>query len=221
MEKPQIIKKELNMNLNFMSDLKREDIKFLIIHHTGVSLDQRVETINNFHKNDRGWAGIGYHFYIRQNGSIYRGRPITKQGVHTSSVNSKSLAVCLAGNFNSNKPEEFPDQKEALIDLLAWLSHEFPNTTLEKNREFNNTSCPGDNFNIHQIREEVESRINEKKDLPNISRRINGKFDGEDFKGTAYLIESRVYIPVRVLEDYFDVTVSWNRETQEFQIDKR
>ena len=45
----------------------------IILHHAEAS-HASVEDINQWHL-ERGWAGIGYHFYIRKDGKVYRGRP--------------------------------------------------------------------------------------------------------------------------------------------------
>lgn len=50
-----------NMTLRNVNSIKR-----IILHHSGVTVLQSVETIHNYHKNSNGWAGIGYHFYIRK-----------------------------------------------------------------------------------------------------------------------------------------------------------
>lgn len=51
----------------------RAATKYIVLHHRAGS--GTVESIHAEHI-ARGWAGIGYHFYVRRDGSIYRGRPL-------------------------------------------------------------------------------------------------------------------------------------------------
>ena len=51
----------------------KNKVCLIIMHHTA-SEGQTVEQIDREHKR-LGWACIGYHFYIRKDGSVYRGRP--------------------------------------------------------------------------------------------------------------------------------------------------
>ena len=62
----------IETNLQFTSLSKRDKTNRIILHHSGVSVLQSVEVIHNYHKNTNKWAGIGYHFYVRKDGSIYR-----------------------------------------------------------------------------------------------------------------------------------------------------
>ena len=46
-----------------------------------------------------GWAGIGYHYLVRKDGTIYRGRPEDTVGAHAYGANSHSIGVCFEGNY--------------------------------------------------------------------------------------------------------------------------
>ena len=46
-----------------------------------------------------GWAGIGYHFVIRKDGTIERGRPLSVVGAHAQGDNLHTIGICMAGNF--------------------------------------------------------------------------------------------------------------------------
>ena len=49
---------------------------------------QRVRSIQNFHIDDRGWADIGYHFLVGENGKVYEGRGWDRQGAHSPGFNN-------------------------------------------------------------------------------------------------------------------------------------
>lgn len=95
-----------------------DEVKKIIIHHTAGSGGESVEDIHAYHQR-QGWAGIGYHYFIDSNGSVYRGRPDWAIGAHAYGFNSGSLGVCLAGNFSDTVP--FLGQLRSLIYLTADL----------------------------------------------------------------------------------------------------
>lgn len=94
------------------------EVKKIIIHHTAGSGGESVEDIHAYHQR-QGWAGIGYHYFIDSNGSVYRGRPDWAIGAHAYGYNSDSLGICLAGNFSDTVP--FLGQLRSLIYLTADL----------------------------------------------------------------------------------------------------
>lgn len=74
-----------------------------IVWHTaahgknGVVYDTTAEQINSWHK-DRGWDSIGYHFVIRLNGTVEKGRPTDKEGAHVKGLNHRSIGICFSGH---------------------------------------------------------------------------------------------------------------------------
>lgn len=131
---------------------KRATTEFIILHHAAAS-EASVTTIHNWHL-QRGWTGIGYNFYVRKDGSIYRGRPEDTIGAHTEGYNSRSIGICAEGNF---EVETMPDaQKRAIIELLRELKKRYPNTQIKRHKDFAATACPGKNFPFEEIVKEVE-----------------------------------------------------------------
>ena len=59
------------------------------------------EEINDWHV-DSNNGGIGYHYVIRRDGRLQRGRPIGKKGYHTRAGNNddKSIGICIVGGYN-------------------------------------------------------------------------------------------------------------------------
>lgn len=66
----------VNYNLNFRNLSERDATDQVVIHHTGDAEDDDLsaEDIHTMHLNN-GWAGIGYHYVIRKDGTIEVGRP--------------------------------------------------------------------------------------------------------------------------------------------------
>jgi len=78
-------------------------IKSLIIHCTDSddSLDVGFREINSWHK-DRGWlspSGVhcGYHYIVRRDGLVERGRPDEEIGSHVKGHNSNSIGIVWVG----------------------------------------------------------------------------------------------------------------------------
>lgn len=113
----------------------------LVLHHAAGN--GPVEGIHNYHLS-RGWAGIAYHYYIRKDGSIYRGRPEHMTGGHTTNWNWCSIGICFEGNFETEHMSDA--QFEAGRQLIADIVRRYPNITVWKHSSLQQTSCPGRNF---------------------------------------------------------------------------
>jgi N-acetylmuramoyl-L-alanine amidase len=71
--------------------------------------DQARGQIRSFHRDHRskGWGGLGYHYLIGPDGTIYCGRPTTLKGAHVGGHNSRNIGVAfLAGPGNTPTAEQ-------------------------------------------------------------------------------------------------------------------
>ena len=105
-------------------------ITLIVIHCSAVRPGQRssAEDIDKWHK-DRGWKGIGYHYVIRRDGSIEKGRDIAEVGAHCYPHNSHSIGICYEGGLNEKgeaADTRTPEQKEVLRKLVVQLHRKFP-----------------------------------------------------------------------------------------------
>ena len=141
-----IIDKGLQFNSNNSPMKKVEGIG---LHHSGVAVSQSVEVIHNYHKG-KGWAGIGYHYYVRKDGSIYRGRPENMAGAHCNGINSISIGICAEGNFSEETMSNV--QKQALIELVKDIKSRYDIKWVRGHKEILSTSCPGTNFPLEEIK---------------------------------------------------------------------
>lgn len=145
-------------NLNFRTNCTKRDISKInkiILHHSGVEVLQNIETIHNYHLS-KGWAGIGYHYYIRKDGSVYEGRAIDIVGAHCSNFNTDSIGICCEGNFDNETMND--KQKEALKILVKYLYQKYNIKTIAGHRNFNKTSCPGKNFPMQDVLNYIEEK---------------------------------------------------------------
>ena len=136
----------IETNLKFGSLSKRASTKRIILHHA--AMRGSVEDIHRVHKNN-GWSGIGYHFYVRLDGTIYRGRPEWAIGAHASGSNYNSIGICAEGNFDTDK---MPDaQKNALKWLVNYINQKYGISTVQRHRDVGSTACPGRNYPFDEI----------------------------------------------------------------------
>jgi len=132
--------------------LNRSLTTHCIIHHATAS-GETVEQIHAYHQSE-GWAGIGYHFYIRKDGTIYRGRPIDVTGAHTFNMNYCSIGVCFEGNFMFD--DMGAEQIAAGQWLMAYIRSMYPNIIFGRHSDFNATECCGTNLPFDEIVNVIE-----------------------------------------------------------------
>lgn len=123
-------------------------INWLVIHTaaTRPSMDIGKKEIDRWHK-ERGFNGIGYHYVIRRNGKIERGRPESRIGAHVQGHNHDSIGICLVGGVNENLVPEnnyTEAQWSSLEGLLRKLAAKYPEANVRGHRDFPGVSkaCP-------------------------------------------------------------------------------
>lgn len=132
------------------SGSNRKETNRIILHHAAGN--GTVEQIHQTHKNN-GWAGIGYHFYIRKDGKIYKGRPIDKMGAHCLNNNYDSIGICFEGNFCLDDPteEQLKSGKELVSSLLKQYNLRAKKAVFG-HKELMATACPGYNFPLKMFK---------------------------------------------------------------------
>ena len=134
-----IINTNLPTNGNFTRRATTDEI---ILHHAEAK-HASVEEVNRWHL-ERGWTGIGYHFYIRKDGKVYHGRPEWAVGAHAMGHNARAIGVCCEGSYMT---ETMPAaQLDALKALIRQLMGKYPGARLMRHCDVNSTDCPGKNF---------------------------------------------------------------------------
>ena len=137
--------------------------QYISIHHTGPDgikskeeaekVDPSAEAINKMHQGPPNyWAGCGYHFVIRRDGSIERGTPEDKLGTHTWHHNTGTLGIHVGGHFDYGEPSEA--QLASLTHLTGDLANKYKipidREHIKGHNEFpeniGETGCPGKNL---------------------------------------------------------------------------
>lgn len=122
------------------------DIKQIVVHHSAAPPTVGIETIAHYHVTRMDWPGIGYHFVVTADGSLYQVNRMETVSHHAANVNPRSVGVCFLGNFNVEVPPA--DQLRAGAHLIAWLMDELhiAQDDVKGHREFMSTACPGNQW---------------------------------------------------------------------------
>lgn len=106
------------------------EVNLLVVHCTATrcNKDFPMSTLRASHK-ARGFADIGYHFYITRDGETHPCRPVHQIGAHATGWNDKSIGICYEGGLDENgriADTRTYAQKCALLDLLRQLKTDYP-----------------------------------------------------------------------------------------------
>lgn len=114
-------------------------IKRVFIHCSAASRTNiDAEEIDLWHR-QRGWSGIGYHFFIKTDGTIEAGRNIEKTPAAQRFHNRHTIAICL----NGLKPRDFTiAQFESLRTLCSNIVMLKPHVTFHGHCEVSAKACP-------------------------------------------------------------------------------
>ncbi|KGM95580.1 glucosaminidase domain-containing protein [Clostridium botulinum] len=147
---------EINMNiidtnLKFRNGLPNNSPKNIVLHHTECN-GWSIERLHKLHRDEFGWKGLGYHFYIRKDGSIYRGRPEWTMGSHCKGFNKNSIGVAFEGDYH-NVDKTMPQaQFNAGLQLIAYLKNKYGNMGVYGHREVGSSNCPGRYFPLSNFK---------------------------------------------------------------------
>ncbi|MBN1217414.1 MAG: N-acetylmuramoyl-L-alanine amidase [Anaerolineae bacterium] len=100
----------------------RAAIRRIILHHSVTPPTVTAQRIAEYQVNNRGLAGISYHFCTTNQGQIYQTQPLEVVSNHAGNHSNDSVGICLIGDFSSNPPPQA--QLDATAALLAQLAAE-------------------------------------------------------------------------------------------------
>lgn len=115
------------------------NISRIFIHCTATREGQDIDaaTIRRWHR-DKGWSDIGYHFVIRLDGTIEKGRAEETPGSHVAGFNTGSIGVVYAGGLDAQgrpKDTRTPAQEQAMRDLVRALVAAYPGAQVLGHRD--------------------------------------------------------------------------------------
>lgn len=129
--------------------MARTKTDFIVIHCSATRPVQDIgaKEIRVWHK-AKGWRDIGYHFVIRRDGRVEKGRPVDDIGAHVEGYNARSVGVCLVGGIGDKtfQPESnfTKAQWVSLKQVIGELVKKYPKAKVQGHRDFPKVakSCP-------------------------------------------------------------------------------
>ncbi|HBC93952.1 MAG TPA: hypothetical protein DCZ10_13925 [Pelotomaculum sp.] len=188
-------------NLQFNGGFRtRPYTKRIVVHHSASDIGTTIRDIHQWHLN-RDYAGVGYHYVIYPDGSIWRGRPEWARGAHAyqdpqHDANVDGMGICLIGNFQTSKPTTA--QMESLVWLIQDIHIRFPGIAVIGHKHVMPTACPGALFpwkELYARLEDDEMTYKTLNDVPDwgkpvVQKLINRGSLAGDGKGNINLPES-------------------------------
>jgi len=137
--------------------LPRKSTKYVIVHHSEILKPHNVNDVHQLHLKLK-MAGIGYHFFIRKDGSIYQGRPLDTVGAHVRDFNSASVGVCFEGHFDLERINDLQYQKG--VELIAAIVKRYPGSTVKFHNQYTTKkNCPGKLFPCIELLQDVMAKL--------------------------------------------------------------
>lgn len=142
-----------------MTYLPDDRVVWIVVHYSATAVEEDVSAadIDSMHRK-RGFKEIGYHRFIRKDGTVEHGRDLSRPGrfevgAHSKGENQRSIGICYEGGVRAGAPDagfdsRTPAQTRALIAEIDALLERFPNARIEGHRDMPGaaTQCPG--FNV-------------------------------------------------------------------------
>lgn len=118
----------------------------IIVHCTATrdGVDIGAAEIDLYHRK-RGFNSIGYHYVVRLDGRIEKGRDETTSGAHCLDHNMKSVGVAYVGGLDGKgnpKDTRTDAQKRSMLSLLTDLRRRYPEAKIYGHRDFAAKACP-------------------------------------------------------------------------------
>lgn len=176
-----------------------------IVHHSAGSnsntnYTQVVRDIYLYHTEVNGWSDIGYNYLVAQNGDVYVGRgtqivQLSDQtyrydavlGAHFCGRNSKTMGICLLGNYETTDPSD-----QGIVSIVSLITdyglrkglkpfetaaHALGNLpAISGHRNGCSTLCPGEN--LYNLLPDIRSQVSDFIDCGNGLERLLS-FEGD------------------------------------------
>jgi N-acetyl-anhydromuramyl-L-alanine amidase AmpD len=95
----------------------------IVIHHTALPANVSAARIAKVLVSQRDMAGIAYHYFIAEDGTIYQTQPLTALTQHALQFSNTSIGIGFAGDFTDVIPTS--QQVKAGGELCAYLMREY------------------------------------------------------------------------------------------------
>lgn len=143
--------------------------EYLIVHHIGGtntspladSSNLTFEQLNELHKTRFNFISslgyyVGYHYYITKDGTVKQARADIDDGAHTINYNSRSLGICLAGNFDATLPTEAQIKSLKILLQAKSAQYNIPLSKVVPHRTFAVKTCYGNRLSDSWARDLIK-----------------------------------------------------------------
>lgn len=134
---------------NWSWNRQPNEVKYLVIHHTVTSHDATPDDIALLHK-ARGWGGIGYHFVITKDGTVYYVGDVGTARANVLNMNEKVIGISLIGDFTKHLPSDAQIKSahelcEFFLTAGVWENLKSWDNVVG-HKELQATQCPGNDW---------------------------------------------------------------------------
>lgn len=147
----------------------RKATDYIVIHcsATPAHMDVDAKDIDRWHR-AKGWLKIGYHFVVKRDGTLQKGRDLDQIGAHVQGFNHQSIGICMVGGMdkdNKNPEDNFAAvQYVTLHMILDDLVRLYPTARLVGHWELDpKKACPV--LSMDKLRAERTARLAVKTQL--------------------------------------------------------
>jgi N-acetylmuramoyl-L-alanine amidase len=138
-------------------------VKLVVVHHSAnANPAWGVRECHDCHISENGWNGIGYNYFIEQSGRVFCGRSDADRdyvGAHVAGINSRSLGVCLDGDYSLQIPTVANVEVLARVVAMLLLRHRLTASAIRYHNELAEKDCPGMNFPTRPVFSQVVRRF--------------------------------------------------------------
>ena len=119
----------------------------IVIHHSNTG-DCSAAAVDRYHREVKGWKGIGYHFVVRRDGAVELGRSLEEVGAHARnpfpSRNRTHIGILLPGK-NWFRRKQVKGLK-SLLRVLCTIYNIAPHKI-----ERHHHQCPGPGLDVLEV----------------------------------------------------------------------
>jgi len=122
----------------FVKPEREVNTTFLHCSASDLAAHDDVSVIKRWHVVENGWSDVGYHFFIKRDGTIQFGRSLEHNPAAQKGHNTGSIAICLHGNARFTKA-----QFKSLKKLCNDINNEYSGMVFRGHNEVNKgKACP-------------------------------------------------------------------------------
>lgn len=124
----------------FRPPTREIDRVFLHCSASDVPAHDDVSVMRDWHVNGNGWSDVGYHYFIRKDGTVQEGRSVEKTPAAQQGHNRGTIAICCHGlkvhNFT-------PAQYASVVELCGQINRVYNGeVTFHGHCEVSSKTCP-------------------------------------------------------------------------------